>query len=119
MSDLVTLYVPKSTLTTCLDEAEKNGKKLYKQNKNYQLIANCMEHPEFRKLFDDHFSTWDNVKNILMFLKLYQKIEKSSPVELNGYQKLSILDGIMKDSDLRHKICKEFISRTREVKTLN
>ena len=64
-----------------------------------------MEHPEFRKLFDDNFSNWDNIKNILMFLKLYQEIEKLSPVELNGYQKLSILDSIIKDRELRHNIC--------------
>ena len=63
-----------------------------------------MEHPEFRKLFDDNFSNWDNIKNILMFLKLYQEIEKLSPVELNGYQKLSILDSNIKDRELRHDI---------------
>ena len=66
-----------------------------------------MEHPEFRKLFDEHFSSWENTKNILMFLKLYQEIEKSSPVELNGYQKISILDNIIKNRELRHQICKE------------
>jgi hypothetical protein len=64
-----------------------------------------MEHPEFRKLFDENFSNLDNIKNILMFLKLYQEIEKLSPVELNGYQKLSILDSIIKDRELRHNIC--------------
>ena len=64
-----------------------------------------MEHPEFRKLFDENFSNWNNIKNILMFLKLYQEIEKLSPVELNGYQKLSILDSIIKDRELRHDIC--------------
>ena len=63
-----------------------------------------MEHPEFRKLFDDNFSNWDNIKNILMFLKLYQEIEKLSPVELNGYKKLSILDSNIKDRELRHDI---------------
>ena len=78
---------------------------MYKQNENYRTITNCMEHPEFRKLFDDNFSNWDNIKNILMFLKLYQEIEKLSPVELNRYQKLSILDSIIKDRELRHDIC--------------
>lgn len=109
MSDPITLYAPKSILTsyltTCLTQSEKNGKNLYKQNENYRTITNCMEHPEFRKLFDENFSDWDNIKNILMFLKLYQEIEKLSPVELNGYQKLSILDSIIKDRELRHDIC--------------
>ena len=39
-----------------------------------------------------------------MFLKLYQEIEKLSPVELNGYKKLSILDSNIKDRELRHDI---------------
>ena len=101
------MYVPEANLTTCLEQAEKSGKYLYKQNDNYRTIANCMEHPEFRKLFDDQFSSWDNVKNILMFLKLYQEIEKSSSFELNEYQKLSILNNIMKDRELRHGICQK------------
>ena len=119
MADLVTLYVPKSSLSTSLEESEKNGKKLYKQNENYRIIANCMEHPEFRKLFDQHFSTWDNVKNILMFLKLYQEIEKSSDIELNGYHKLSILDSIMKNQKLRNEICNQVIQRTQYVNLLD
>ena len=118
MSDLLTLYVPKSSITTCLEHSEKVGKHLYKQNENYRTIANCMEHPEFRKLFDKHFSDWDKVKNILMFLKVYQEIEKTSPVELNGYQKLSVLDNIMRDRELRRNICQEVNNRTRDIKYL-
>jgi hypothetical protein len=113
MSDLISLYVSKSSLTTCLDQSEKIGKHLYKQNENYRTIANCMEHPEFRKLFDKHFSDWNSVKNILMFLKLYEEIEKASSVEINGFQKLSILDNVMKDKVIRHEICKEVNKRTK------
>ena len=85
----------------------KIGKQLYKQNENYRTIANCMEHPEFRKLFDTYFSNIDDIKTILLFLKLYQKIEKTSTIQLNGYQKLSILDGIIKNRELRQKIFHE------------
>lgn len=118
MSDLITLHVPESSNITCLENSEKVGKYLYKHNENYRIIANCMEHPQFRELFDKHFSSWDKVKNILMFLKLYQEIEKSSPVELNGYQKLAILDNIMKDKELRHDICQEVNNMTRNIKYL-
>lgn len=107
MSELVSLYTPPSSLFNCLEKSEKNGKHLYKQNENYRSITNCMEHPEFRKLFNEHFSSIDKLKTILLFLKLYQEIEKASPIQLSGYQKLSILDSVMKNRELRHEICKE------------
>jgi hypothetical protein len=107
MSELVNFYTPDSNMKTYLKESEKHGKHLYKQNNNYRNIANCLEHPEFRELFDNHFSSWDKVKDIFVFLKLYKDIEKSSLIELNGYQKLSILDNIMKDKELRHNIYRD------------
>ena len=77
MSNLVvtTLSVP-----TLLENAEQNGKQLYKQNENYRTLANCLEHPEFRKFLKINFSNWAKVKTIVMFMKLYEEIEKSSPV---------------------------------------
>tara|TARA_B110000908_G_C10216087_1_gene432886 strand:- start:598 stop:951 length:354 start_codon:yes stop_codon:yes gene_type:complete len=109
MSDLVTFRVSPSKL----EESDKIGKQLYKQNENYRTISNCMEHPEFRKLFDEHFSDLDSLKTILMFLKIYQGIEKASPVELNGYQKIFMLDGIINDMQLRRQICREVNDKTR------
>ena len=110
MSNLVTIYIPSDKLTTCLESSEQHGKSLYKHNDNYRVIANCLEHPEFRKLFDKHFDTWDNIHVIVMIMKLYDEIGKASPVELNGYQKLSILDNIMKDGQFRQEICRQFIN---------
>lgn len=105
MSDLVSICIPPDKLSTYLESSEKHGKSLYKQNDNYRVITNCLEHPEFRKLFDKHFDTWNNIRTIVMFMKVYDEIGKASPVELNGYQKLSILDNIMKDSEFRREIC--------------
>jgi hypothetical protein len=109
MSEVIPLY------TKSLLESDKLGKKLYKNNSNYRTIANCMEDPEFRKLFDEHFSDVDRIKNILMFLKIYQEIENISPVELNGYQKISILDGIIKNRQLRREICSKVSSKTMNI----
>ena len=50
-----------------------------------------MEHPEFRKLFNVHFFEWENIQLIVMFMKLYEHIEKTSTIKLNGYQKLYLL----------------------------
>jgi hypothetical protein len=101
MTDNITLYVPSS----CLQQAEDIGKNLYKQNKNYQMMTNCFEHPEFRKFFDTYFVDENDIKIMFMFISLYREIEKKSPVKLNGYQKISILDNIIKNSNYRHQIC--------------
>lgn len=88
-------------------DSEKSGKRLYNQNENYKAIANLMEHPEFREFYNKYFCDTHNIKTIIMFLKLYEEIEKHSLTPLNGYQKIYILDKIMKDSELRRKIYKE------------
>ena len=107
MSNLINLYVHPSDIKNCLEQADVSGKKLYNQNENYRNLVNCLEHPEFRKFFDTYFSDENEIKVILMFMKLYNKIEKSSPVELNGYQKISILDNLMKNRDFRRRICEQ------------
>ena len=52
MSDLINY---RKISSSHLMNSEIKGKKLYKQNENYRMIANVMEHPEFRKFFDEHF----------------------------------------------------------------
>ena len=89
----------------CLDSSENYGKKLYKHNENYKNIANVMEHPEFRKFLKLYFSDPDKIKFILLFLNLYEDIERNSPIELNGYQKIAILDKLIKNSDFRQQLC--------------
>jgi hypothetical protein len=111
MSELV----PLKLRTYDLKESEKVGKHLYKYNENYRTIANCMEHPEFRKLFDKYFSDSESVKTILMFMKLYQGIENSSNIKLNGYQKITMLDSIINNKVLRQKICKEVNDITKNL----
>lgn len=108
MSDLIPLKVPYKL--SYLEQAEITGKKLYKQNKNYRNLANCFEHPEFREFFDTYFSNENDIKVILVFMKLYKEIEKSSPIELNGYQKLSILDSLVKNRDFRRQIYNKSIN---------
>jgi len=101
-----------SKLTNYVNKADQidlqeNGKKLYNQNEYYQNIVNLMEHPEFRKLFNAHFFDWNNIKAMVMFMKLYEHIEKSSTIKLNGYQKLYLLDKIMKTRHIRQQLVTE------------
>ena len=102
MTELVTYK--KNNIKKYLDEAEIEGRMLYNVNPDYQNLANLMEQPEFRKMYDTHFTDKISIQNILMFMKLYKKIEQSSPVELTGYQKLSVMDRMWKETDIRRKI---------------
>ena len=97
----------RSLETNILRDSEKIGKILYNQNENYKAIANLMEHPEFRQFYNKYLSDSHNIKTIIMFLKLYEEIEKYSLTPLTGYQKIYILDKIMKNSELRRKIYQE------------
>lgn len=116
MSDTITLYKSKN-INSYLDDSEKLGKKLYKDNSNYKAIANIMEHPEFRSFYNKHFTDWDSIKTIVMFLKLYEDIENTSTVKLNGYHKLSILDTVMKDRDMRTSCIMNFSKNIENNKT--
>lgn len=91
---------------TLQDTEENYGKKLYQTNSNYRNIVNVMEHPEFRKFFGTHFQNLSTTKTILMFMKLYEAIEKKSKIPLNGYQKIAIVDQIIKNRQIRQEIVK-------------
>ena len=87
------------------ENLEEKGRQLYQTNEHFRLIANVMEHPEFRQFFNNYMQDWDNVKMIIMFMKMYESIEKHSKVQLSPYQKISIIKEVIDDSQTRQKIC--------------
>ena len=93
------------------DQLEMTGRKLYQENKNYRKLCNIMEHPEFREFFDEYFKDWSDTKTILMFMKLYQEIEKQMPV-LTGYQKISVLNNAFKNPKIRRSLIEKYIQLT-------
>jgi len=87
-----------------LPMAEVKGRLLYKNNQHYRNIATVMEHPEFRNFYDMYMSgDCDNTRVIMMFLKIYEAIEKHSKVELTAYQKIAVMDKILADRELRRE----------------
>ena len=82
-----------------------NGKKLYRQNKNYRNIINILEHPEMRKFIDKFFSNVHDIKTILLFIVLYRTIENKFPIKLNGYQKLWIMHNMIRTPKIRQVLC--------------
>lgn len=84
---------------------EIKGRDIYNNNKHYQKIANLMEHPEFRDFYNKYLKDWDTAKTIIMFMQIYEGVEKHSNVELSPYQKICIVKSIIDDSETRKKLC--------------
>ena len=97
-----------------LEKVEKQGRKLYTSNPFYRNLVNVMEHPEFRE-FLDKGETWTEMKTMLMFVKSYQKIEKMKPA-LSGYQKLAVLDSLMKEPLCRQEITRRMMEWSEDKK---
>ena len=102
MSELITL-----------DANNEHGKILYKNNSQFQRLSNLMEHPEYRAFFRDYMNDWQTAKTMIMFMKLYEAIENRCEKDLSPYEKISILDNIINNSELRQKVCSEFIDWTK------
>lgn len=85
---------------------EKRGRTIYKNNDHFQKIAHLMEHPEFRQFTEKYMNDWDTFRAMIMFMKIYKAIEENSTTVLTPYEKLAVLEDIMRNSQMRNKICK-------------
>lgn len=70
-------------------------------------IADAMESPEFRKLFDKYSKHKIEMDTLVMFMYLYKEIDNRWP-ELDKYQKAEIMRLAMKDRECRSIILSEF-----------
>ena len=96
----------KHTATTdTRDEAERVGRELYQSNANYRLLANVMEHPEFRDFYDTFLADKHKREVALMFMNLYAELENKSLETMTGYQKIAIVDKLVKHPGVRRAIC--------------
>lgn len=87
---------------------ENKGKNIYRSNKHLRSLANVMEHPEFKSFVEEYMKDWDDTKNIVMFMKLYQAVGKYSKDELSPYEKLAIVQEFIDDPEKRRKVCDKF-----------
>ena len=84
---------------------EEKGREIYASNPHFRKIANIMEHPEFREFFNQYMSDWETAKTVIMFMKIYEAIEKHSLVELSPYQKIAIVKDVIDNNQKRKEIC--------------
>lgn len=84
---------------------EERGKHIYKSNKHLRRIGKLMENPEFREFVNEYMDNLDELKSMIMFIKLYQAIEKHSQNELSPCQKIAILQDAITNGKIRQEIC--------------
>ena len=61
-----------------------------------------MNDPKFRSLFDEYFNDWNDIKTILMIMKVYQNIEQNQTNKnLSKTEIIGTVQQIIKDSDMR------------------
>lgn len=53
-----------------------------------------------------NFEDVDSIKTFVMFMKIYEGVEKYSEVTLTPYEKIAIVDKVIHDSQKRKKLCK-------------
>ena len=94
---------------------EENGRRVYHQNRHFRRLATIMEHPEFREFYNEYLKDWENVKSIVMFMKLYEAIESHSKVPLTPFQKLSVLRDIMENGETRRQVCQGMNEWTKPI----
>lgn len=80
---------------------EREGKIIYKTNKHYRRLANVMEHPEFREFFEQYMKDWETTKTMIMFMKIYQNVEKQSVKPLTTFEKIAITKKLLEDKNTR------------------
>lgn len=90
-----------------IEQKEQEGRKVYKSNPHYQMVANLMENPEFRKFYNEYLQDLTSIKTIMLFLKLYETVEQHAGIELSPYQKIAIIKDLIEDATMRRKACSE------------
>lgn len=70
-------------------------------------IANVMETPEFRGLFDKYSKCKIEMDTLVMFMYLYKEIDNKWP-ELDKYQKAEIMKQMMHNGECRRLVLSEY-----------
>jgi hypothetical protein len=106
--------VLKNKLPLSIDKnkVEEQGRKVYRQNKNLRTLSNLLEHPEFSRFIEDNTKDWVDIKNIILYIKIYQAIGECVP-ESTSYQKLAVLKQIVDSPVLWRMVVKKYNAKNK------
>lgn len=93
-------------------DLSKYGQAVYQKNPMFKQVAEFMEHPMCREFYKTCLNN-SNRDSTMFFLWLYEQIEKYEP-SLKPYEKLALLDKIMRTSAVREKIVDSYSTISKQ-----
>lgn len=97
--------------TTSFDYIE--GQKIYNKGGNLKIIADLMENDQFREFYVENFRTLSDVKIVVLFFKMYERIEQLNP-DLTKYEKISLLNKIINNFETRKYVINKLSNWSNE-----
>ena len=79
------------------DELIKDGAKILKENKFFYDLEKIMQNNEFSTFYSTYFKNFNDIKTVLMYMKLYETIEKEYSIRYNKPIEKEILAKMMKE----------------------
>lgn len=99
------------------------GGKVLKKNKFFNDLENIMSNCEFKKFYDEYFKNFNDIKVILLYMKLYETIQKEyfekNNKEIEKELLAYIIKNLMMDNITRKAIFKSFNTFTDEKSIIN
>ena len=89
----------------------KEGNKIYNNNTYFKDLHDIMQNEKFRKFYDKYYKNWGEIEVMMMYMKLYESIEKEYFQQFN--EKISkekvlyIVKQIIKNKDSRKYTVKQ------------
>lgn len=81
------------------------GRQIYEENEFLRDLYNMMSDANFRIFVNKYLDKWDNIKNIILFIKLFETIEKEYysifNKEIKKEEMLYTIKHLFADKDLR------------------
>ena len=110
-----------------LEKGKKEGGKILKENDFFYELNEVMQENTFRTFYDKYFNDTSDIKTALLYLKLYEKLEKEYKERNNGKaidEKLLVymMKQLMSNDNTRRHIVSSFsnyFETTSPVETSN
>jgi hypothetical protein len=94
------------------------GGKILEKNKFFSDLENIMSNNEFKKFYDKYFKNFNDIKVILLYMKLYETIKKEyfekNNKEIEKELLAYIIKHLMMDNITRKMIFKSFNNFSNE-----
>jgi len=92
----------------------KNGEIILKENKFFNDLDFIMNNYEFRYFYDNYFNDITDIKTVIMYMKLYETIQREykgkNGIDIENELLIYIIKELMSDSNSRKNILDSFIS---------